>query len=161
MTEFASPDTDLLPPPPAEINLAKVQYDNQGGRNHQFLYQPDERDESYQTGTVAKFMNLRSAVNVHHSRVASFAATIKQYLRDEEIDADVARDLADYFDVSLTREIQYCVQVEFTFTAELPLGDDEDDVIDHLNFEVSTGYGSSVDISDFDVNVIHSDSQEV
>ena len=160
--------TDYLPPPPAEIvidtspeNPRAVAFAAQGGNSHTFIYQPDGTNDLYLEGSVYQFKSLRDTNQKYSQQVESFEYALKEYLKSEEIDPHIANEFADIFGISLTREVQFCVQVEFTFCVEMPLDADPDDVPENVNFEVTAGYGSDIDINEYDANIIHSTWDDV
>jgi hypothetical protein len=170
--------TDYLPPPPAVIDLSDPHvggamadfgsaqqrlmalFDAQGGINHKFVARNPETSEFFEP-TVGIFNTHFANSNKLTRQINQFENALKQYVSDNEIDVDVARDLADYFGITLNREVQFCIQVEFTFTAEVPLDEDVDSAIENFNFNVETGWGSEVDIDYVDAQIIHNEWQEV
>ena len=170
--------TDYLPPPPAVIDLSDPHvggamadfnspqqrlmalFDAQGGNNHKFVAMNPVTSEFFEP-TVGIFNSCFANSNKLTRQINSFENALKQYVSDNEIDVDVARDLADYFGIELAREVQFCVQVEYTFTVELPLDEDADSVVANLNFSVDTGWGQEFDIDEYDAQVIHDQWDEV
>jgi hypothetical protein len=157
--------TDYLPPPPAEIvidpiNPLEQAFNAQGGNQHKFVVQNPTTSDYFETN-VSNF-NYHYSNSVKLSRqVASFEEIIKDRVRDGDLDVDNARELADCFGIELAREVQFCVQVEYTFTAEVPLDEDVDSAIENFNFNVEAGWGSEVDIDHVDTQIIHNEWQEV
>jgi len=167
-----------LPPPPAVIDLSDPHvggamadfdspeqrlmalFDAQGGNNHKFVAMNPETSEFFEP-TVSTFNWHFANSNRLTRQINYFENALKQYVSDNEIDVDVARNLADYFDITLNREVQFCIQVEFTFTAEVPLDEDVDSAIENFNFNVETGWGSEVDIDYVDAQIIHNEWDEV
>ena len=156
--------TDYLPPPPAEIvidpnDLLEKAFIDQGGNNHKFVVQHPDKPEYFET-TVHNYNFHFQNNNRLSSQRDYFEDTLKDRVRDGDIDIDVARDLADCFGIELSRSVEYCVQVECTFTVYLPLDADPDDVVDNLNFEMVNGWGMEYDIDDSDYQVIYSQYTE-
>jgi len=170
--------TDYLTPPPAVIDLndphvggAQADFDTpeqrlealfnaQGGNNHKFVVRHPDTSEFLET-TVSNYNYHFTLSNKLTRQVNRFEDALKQYVSDNEIDVDVARDLADYFGITLNREVQFCIQVEFTFTADVPLDEDVDSAIENFNFNVESGWGSEVDIDYVDAQIIHNEWNEV
>lgn len=143
MADFETPEQRL-----------EALFNAQGGNRHTFIAQ-DPNTAHYFEATVNNYNHHYSGHVKLSRQVEQFESSLKQYVSDQEIDIDVARDLADCFGITLTREVQYCVQVEFTFTMELEPDTDPYDIIGDLNFDVSTPYGMDAEISDYDAQVIH------
>jgi hypothetical protein len=157
--------TEYLPPPPAEIvldnptafvNPMAVAFDEQGGDNHQFVYRPDAGTDHYYTGTVRQFLGLRTAnANCHQQRIR-FEYLLNAYCQSGDVDSEIANEFAEIFDIELRRQVSYCVQVEYTFTVDLPIGTDPDDLVENLSFDVSPNIYSDVEMDNYDSQVIHS-----
>ena len=150
--------TDYLPPPPAEIVLDPLEsaYETQGKNLHTFVYQNPDDDKFYETN-VNNYMFFFTQYKYLSSQRDYFEDTLKDRVRDGDIDIDIARDLADCFGIELSRSVQYCVQVEYTFMVDVPLDvEDPSDVVDNINFEMVNGWGMEYDIDDSDYQIIHS-----
>jgi len=170
--------TDYLPPPPAVIDLSDPHvggaqadfnspqqrlmalFDAQGGNQHNFVAMHPDTADFFETN-VHNFNFHFSNSNKLTRQVNCFEEILKDRVRDGDLDVDNARELADCFGIELAREVQFCIQVEFTFTAEVPLDEDVDSAIENLNFNVETGWGSEVDIDYVDAQIIHNEWQEV
>lgn len=148
--------TDMIDAPALP---GQAEYEAQGGMNHKFWAKTS--DTFYQQVNAYQFeQNLRSLKN-RIGMIDEFEASLKEALAQEEIEPDVAQTFADIFGISLKREYEFCVTVEFTFTAELGKDDDPDSVADNLSFSVESGYYSDVEIDNTDYNVQDTSYTEV
>lgn len=80
-------------------------------------------------------------------------------LEDETIEEDVAQDIARLLKFDLTREVSVSVQVSFDLTINLAVGEDLDDYIRDLQFEVSGAYGMDSEIVRDDYSIDGYDEQ--
>lgn len=80
-------------------------------------------------------------------------------LEDETIEEDVAQDIARLLKFDLTREVSVSVQVSFDLTINLAIGEDLDDYIRDLTFEVSGAYGMDSEIVRDDYSIDNYDEQ--
>ena len=155
--------TDYLPPPPAEIVIediapGQLEYEAQGGMNHKFWA---KIGNTYQQVNAYQFeMNLRNLQN-KSGMIDEFEESLKEALAQDEISSDVAQTFADIFGISLKREYEFCVTVEFTFTAELGQDDDPDSLADNLQFSVEAGYYTNAEIDNTDYSVQDTSYTEV
>ena len=141
--------TDYLPPPPAEIVVedlvpGQLEYEAQGGQNFKFWNKVS--DTFYSQANVYQYEQLRRSFDLKVKQIQEFEESLKEALSDGTIDSEVAGDFAQIFDISLKREYEFTVTVEFTFTAELGMEDDPDSVADNLSFTVSPSYYTDVEI---------------
>ena len=128
---------------PAPIH-GQAEYEAQGGANHKFWNKVS--DTFYSQGTVYQYEMLRQQYSEKVRQIEEFEETLKEFLSDENIDSDTAESFASIFGISLKREYEFTVTVEFTFTAELDMDDDPEDVSSNLEFSVSPGYYSGIEI---------------
>lgn len=155
--------TDYLPTPNSEIiveDLAPLQaeYEAAGGINQTFYAKVGNH---YNLVNVYQYEAQHRALTSRIGMIDEFEASLKEALAQEEIEADVAQTFADIFGISLKREYEFIVTVEFTFTAELGQDDDVDSVVDNLSFSVESGYYSDVEIDNTDYNVQDTSYTEV
>jgi hypothetical protein len=99
--------------------------------------------------------SLREALTKQGNRIASFESTLKEFVKDEEIDTDVAQSLADCFGINLTREYSITVIARFSGTVTVDAGYDIDDLQGELAAELSAGWadGFTVDVDCDEVEV--------
>lgn len=91
-----------------------------------------------------------------------FESFLKYKLDNDEIDPDLATELGDIFGISLNREYEFRVTVEFTGSFSLPLGYDPDTVLDNINWSGEQYYNSTAeDFEVADANMTYTDIQEV
>jgi hypothetical protein len=80
-------------------------------------------------------------------------------LEDETIEEEVAQDIARLLKFELTREVRVSVNVSFDLTVNLAVGEDLDDFVRDLQFEVSGAYGLDSEISNEDYSIDGWDEQ--
>lgn len=70
-----------------------------------------------------------------------------QKMKDQEIDEDVAREIADALDLSLMQTYDVTITVTFSGSVEVPLGFDMDCLEDSLSASLDISYYGQSDIS--------------
>ena len=167
MTEIDLDGITLDPPAPVAAQpeydaqgglFGQAEYDAQGGPEHTFWY---AEAGGFHRTNVKNHEYVRASWLSNSRMIDEFEASLKEALAQEEIEADVAQTFADIFGISLKREYEFCVTVEFTFTAELGQDDDVDSVVDNLSFSVESGYYSDVEIDNTDYSVQDTSYTEV
>lgn len=156
--------TDYLPPPPAEIVVEDVvpgqlEYEAQGGQNFKFWNKVS--DTFYSQANVYQYEQLRRSFDMKVRQIEEFEESLKEALSDERIDSDLAQTFADIFDISLTREYEVTVNVRFSMTVELPMGEDIESFVDNVTFSVDDPRYSDGEITDSDYDVTDSYCSEV
>jgi hypothetical protein len=101
-----------------------------------------ERDER-----LSKYLNL-------HNRISEF---IIECVKDDAVDIDDLKELADELNIELTKEIEVTFKVDVKFTATVPL-DFDVDKIDDSDFDVSINYRGGED--DVDMEEEYSDIED-
>ena len=154
--------TDMLPTPPDEIvvNLApgESEYLAQGGFNHMFYA---KSNGNYHKVNVYQYEQYQRRAVMLDGMAKEFEDALKEALADGSIDSDLAQTFAYIFDINLKRSFEFTATVEFTFTVELPIDADPNDVADNLNFEISEGWGVDYELDNSDYNVTYADYTEV
>jgi hypothetical protein len=111
-------------------------------------------DKTMPIGEVITHLNslesYKSKVFENRTKVQNLEDTLKQYLDDEEIEEDVATEIAKIFGISLDKTIEVTVNVEFTLSMVVPRDADLDDVIGNLSFNVDS-YDADVESEDFSI----------
>jgi hypothetical protein len=74
-------------------------------------------------------------------------------LEDENIDDDLAKEIADALGIELSRSVEVSVTVDFSLTLNIPYGSDLDDVVGDLNFSVETGYTYDCELESEDFHI--------
>ena len=87
--------------------------------------------------------------------------TIKNAIINDDIDEDVLIEIARILEVELTNEIRVKFVVTFDGTIVVPLGFDTMNIVDQLIFEVSEGYNSDIEFSDFIVDDVEVEVKDV
>lgn len=136
--------TDYLTPALDSINATLQQrYEAQGGGNHKFIARTNN-DEHFET-TVNSYNWHYEMRKRSQDQIERFEETLGVQVRNGDIDIDTAVELADCFGIDMSRLTRYCVQVEFTFTAEVPLGIDPADFVETLGFDLTSFDMSKID----------------
>lgn len=102
---------------------------------------------------------LESRVSGFNAKVESVRQTILNALENEEIEDEVAQDIARTLGFDLSKSVEVVVNVEFTLTLSIPHGMEVDEAVEDLEFSVSGGYSGDVEIEHEDSSL--SDWSEV
>ena len=105
---------------------------------------------------TSRLANTEGMRDRYCSQINRFEESLREMLRDGEIDADMAENLSRCFDFTLETEVQVNFTITVSGTATVPLGQDVDD-IDWEN-EVYVDVRGSGDI-DLDVYVDSFDAE--
>ena len=104
---------------------------------------PDKYSEMT-VGTVEyKIERLDQLTNTaarHRTAVENVKSILISELEDDNIDEDVAKQIADALGIELSRSVEVSVTVDFTLTLNIPYGSEVEDCVQDLNFTVETGY---------------------
>jgi len=101
----------------------------------------------------ARLSNFESRIAELNNKKDNIKLVLTTALEEETIEQEVANDIARMLGIDISRSVNVAVTVEFELTITLPYGDDLDDVIRELSFDVSTGYGSDAEIESEDYSV--------
>lgn len=98
---------------------------------------------------------LRSVRYDHDKKKLNLKDTLAELIENEEIEFDVAKRIADIFDVLLTKRIEIEYKIVATATIEVPMNADEDDVAsevycDRVDFSC---YNSDYEVLETDYDV--------
>lgn len=142
-----------------DIVPGQLEYEAQGGQNFKFWNKVS--DTFYSQANVYQYEQLRRSFDMKVRQIQEFEESLKGALSDGNIDTEIAEDFAQIFDISLKREFEFTVTVEFTFTAELDMESDPDSVVDNLTFSVSPSYYGDAEIDNDNYEVIDSNWTDV
>ena len=78
-------------------------------------------------------------------QIKEFEGYLKEHVSEESIDPDIAQTYADIFDITLTKKFDVSVTVTFSGTAEVPLGMDEDSIVENVSFSFDEGWSDGVE----------------
>ena len=87
----------------------------------------------------------RDRANALLNQVKEFEGYLKEHVSSEEIELDIAQTYADIFDITLTKKFDVSVTVTFSGTAEVPLGMDEDSIVENVPFSFDEGWSDGVE----------------
>jgi hypothetical protein len=108
------------------------------------------------TDRLARYSNELRNLNDNVEKVKKVVLTA---LEDETIEEEVAQDIARLLKFELTREVRVMVNVSFDLTVNLAVGEDLDEFIRDLNFEVTGAYGTDSEIASEDYSIDGWDEQ--
>ena len=76
---------------------------------------------------------------------------LESFLKDncEDMDTDQVKELADMFDIELTKEVEFVAKLEVRGTIVVPLWTEQSDVFDDIEFSVDTHYGTEGSVDDY------------
>lgn len=77
---------------------------------------------------TANYENATMRADRYRSQIKRFEESLRDMLRDGEIDADMAENLSRCFDFTLETEVQVNFTITVSGTATVPLGQDVDDI---------------------------------
>jgi hypothetical protein len=105
----------------------------------------------------ARLANFESRIAELNNKKDNIKLVLTNALEEETIEQEVANDIARILGIDISRSVNVTVSVEFELTINLPYGEDLDEVVRDLSFDVSTGYGSDAEIEseDYSVNDWH------
>ena len=104
-------------------------------------------EKQYRSSHYDNYKNLQAQVD-------NFIETLARYVESDDIDNEIAYDLAECFGRELTRKIVGHIRIEGDVEIEVPVGFDLDDIGDELDIHVSQSYGSSIKIEYQDISEI-------
>lgn len=103
--------------------------------------------ESYKERVV----NLEGVVRRYDGKVANLKRLLGEFIKEETVEQDIVEQIAEVFDINLTKTIEGTVTVTWSFSVEVGL----DDSVDDLDFsaELVANGADDCDISEetFDV----------
>lgn len=115
-----------------------------------------ERSAEIREGILSKSFEKN---RLHEAYVDNFIETLANYVKDEDIDHEVATDLAECFGRELTRTVlvhtTMLAEMELTIPAHL----DVDDLKDEFDIDIKTIYASDVTMNYYDISQIEVDEQ--
>lgn len=120
----------------------------------------DLQDE---VNSITKFReNLILSSNKTHERLTNMQENLKvwtrQQLRDNLITVEQATDLSEIGDFTLTQSYDVTVTVEHTFTVDVQLDEDIDDIIGTVDFSMNSYHA---DLINEDYNVIDTNYEAI
>jgi hypothetical protein len=101
----------------------------------------------------ARLANFESRIAELNNKKDNIKLVLTTALEEETIEQEVANDIARMLGIDISRSVNVTVSVEFDLTITLPYGEDLDEVVRDLSFDVSTGYGSDAEIESEDYSV--------
>ena len=95
---------------------------------------------------------LKDALDRYQSKRDSLERLLGEFIREETVEQDIIEQIAEPFDISLTKTIEGTVTVTWSFSAEVGLGD----TVDDLDFSAELmAHGSDdieIDQEDIEIN---------
>ena len=102
----------------------------------------------------------RTGVAEYEKKVERLRDYIVEEMKNSDFDEDTAQTIADIMNFSLAKEHYFTVTVRFSGTMEVNPGDDAEEVISNMHFEMEDSYHTDVDFQIDDVSVEEVDIQE-
>ena len=101
--------------------------------------------------------SLRNSLTVERNRIANLESRIDSmierlmhHVENNNIDSEVAEDLAEYFGRDLTRTVMVRVTADIDIEVTIPVGYDIDDLHGDLEVEITNSYSSDVEIQSYE-----------
>ena len=86
--------------------------------------------------------------------INSFMETLVEYIKGNDIDKEVAADLADCFGRELTRKVYGRIRIEGDVEFVIPLDLDLDNIAQELYIHIGEAYNSDVKVEYSDVSLV-------
>ena len=86
--------------------------------------------------------------------INSFMETLVEYIKGNDIDKEVAADLADCFGRELTRKVYGRIRIEGDVEVVIPLDLDLDNIAQELDIHIGEAYNSDVKVEYSDVSLV-------
>ena len=86
--------------------------------------------------------------------INSFMETLVEYIKGNDIDKEVAADLADCFGRELTRKVYGRIRIEGDVEFAIPLDLDLDNIAQELDIHIGEAYTSDVKVEYSDVSLV-------
>ena len=102
----------------------------------------------------------RTQVVEYQSMVEGVRNYIISEMKNSDFDEDAAQTIADIMNFSLAKEHYFTVTVRFSGTVEVKPGDDAEEIISNMNFEMEDSYHTDVDFQLDDVTVENTEVEE-
>jgi len=96
---------------------------------------------------VTRITNLQSYID-------SMIERLMEFVEQDEIDNDVAQELASFFGRDLVRTVTVRVTADIDVEVTIPVGYDIDDLHGDLEVEISNTYSSDVEVQNFETQGI-------
>lgn len=87
-------------------------------------------------------------------QVDSFMETLVEYIKSNDLDKEVAADLAECFGRELTRKVYGRIRIEGDVDFVIPLDLDLDDIAQELDIHIGEAYNSDVKVEYSDVSLV-------
>jgi hypothetical protein len=95
------------------------------------------------------------------NKIDAVAETIITAIKNDDVDVDTVKKIARQLNIDLIREAKVKFVVKFEGTIGVPLDFCMDNLEDQFTFEVSDGYNSSIEFSDFNIDLIEVEVDDV
>lgn len=115
-----------------------------------------ERSAEIREGILSKSFEKN---RLHEAYVDNFIETLANYVKDGDIDHEVATDLAECFGRELTRTVLVHTTMLAEMELTIPVHLDVDDLKDEFDIDIKTIYASDVTMNYYDISQIEVDEQ--
>lgn len=143
---------DLTANPPASYGEL-IDYWNKGHANEFFPTSTPDMIEELQKQLSNERTRTDHQSNViikMQSQIDSMIERLMELVESDEIDNDVAQDLASFFGRDLVRTVTVRVTADIDVEVTIPVGYDIDDLHGDLEVEVTNAYSSDVEVQGYE-----------
>ena len=95
------------------------------------------------------------------NKIDAVAETIITAIKNDDVDVDTVKEIARQLNIDLISERKVKFVITFEGTIGVPLDFCMDNLEDQFTFEISEGYNNSIEFSDFDVDLIEVEVNDV
>lgn len=95
----------------------------------------------------------RTIVAAYESKVERIRDYVISEMNDSDFDEDAAQTIADIMNFSLAKEHYFTVTVQFSGTVEVSPGEDAEEIISNMQYDMNDSYYTDVDFQLDDVSV--------
>lgn len=114
----------------------------------------------YQEWEARQIENQFARLSDYEGRIAkinnekdNIKATLMTALEEETIEEEVANEIARIIGVDLSRSVNVTVTVQYDIKLNVPVGEDVDDVVTSLDFDVTASYSYDSEVEAFDFSI--------
>ena len=104
-------------------------------------------EKQYRSSHYDNYKNLQAQVD-------SFIETLARYVESDDIDNEIAEDLAECFGRELTRKVVGHIRIEGDVEIEVPVGFDLDAIGEELDIHIGQAYTSTVRVDYSDISLV-------
>ena len=110
-----------------------------------------EQKNKYMSETIERHQQTN---RMNEYNIEQFMNTLFTYLRDGDIDEDVAEELAGCFGRDLVRTVNVSITIHGEMEVNLPHGMSIDDLAEELDFGPNVHYGTGIEVNYVDLSTV-------